>query len=98
MEDFEDDDEREKLIRYAEAYRKRIESKIDAPLVFADGESCPPPPGLRSIRASGLWRRVTGSDPPEDWSVNTIVLALVVRAFGEPIDGSESPKGDDNAG
>jgi len=92
MEVFDDDDEREKLIRYADAYRKRIESKIDEPLVFENGESCQPPAGLRSIRAATLWRKVTGGDPPATWGVDEIVAALVVRAFGEPVENSGGTK------
>jgi hypothetical protein len=90
-----DDDEREKLIRYADAYRKRIESKINAPLVFEDGDSCPPPPGLRSIRAATLWRKATGSEPLPAWGVDDIVLALVIRAFGEPFEPVESEVSDE---
>jgi hypothetical protein len=85
MEVFDEDDE-EKFLRYADAYRKRIESKIDEPLVFENGESCPPPPGLRSIRAVNLWRKATGSEAPPVWGVEDIVLALVIRAFGEPVE------------
>jgi hypothetical protein len=81
MEEYDDDDE-EKLIRYAEFYRKRLESKIDEPLVSDNGEPRDPPKWLRSARAESLWRSVTGSNPPEDWSVDEIVTALVVRAFG----------------
>jgi hypothetical protein len=93
MEEY-DDDEREKFVRYADAYRKRIESKINAPLVFESGESCPPPPGLRSIRAATLWRKATGSEAPPAWSVDDIVLALVIRAFGEPVEPVENSGGE----
>jgi hypothetical protein len=86
MEVFDDDDEREKFVRYADAYRKRIESKIDEPLVFENGESCQPPAGLRSIRAATLWRKASGSEPLPTWGVDDIVLALVIRAFGEPVE------------
>lgn len=81
-DDDDQDDDEEKFIRYAEFYRKRIESKIDDPLVFVDGQSCRPPEWLRAVRAENLWRSVTGSDPPGDWAVDDIVVALVIRAFG----------------
>jgi hypothetical protein len=85
MDVFDEDDE-EKFLRYADAYRKRLEAKIDEPLVFENGESCPPPPGLRSIRAGNLWRKASGSEPLQAWGVDDIVLALVIRAFGEPVE------------
>jgi hypothetical protein len=47
---------------------------------------CPPPPGLRSIRANALWRKASGSEPLQAWGVDDIVLALVIRAFGEPVE------------
>lgn len=96
MDVFYEDDE-EKLVRYADAYRKRLEAKIDEPLVFADGGTCPPPPGLRSIRAGNLWRKATGSEAPPVWGVEDIVLALVIRAFGEPVEPVENSGGTDES-
>lgn len=98
MEEYDDDDE-EKLIRYAEFYRKRLESKIDAPLVSDNGEPRDPPMWLRLARAENLWRNVTGSNPPEDWSVDETITALVVRAFGRLVcegegEGNVDGKGD----
>lgn len=79
------DDDPEKIMRYAEAYRARLEARIDADLHFADGTIIRPPEWLREIRAENLWRRTTGGIVPPEWGIDEIITALVVRAFGQPV-------------
>lgn len=77
------DGDEEQTLRYAEAYRKRLEQKINATIVFSGG-SARPPQWLREIRAENIWRTTTGSSVEADWTVEDTIAALVVWAFGSP--------------
>lgn len=86
-----DDDDEEKFIRYASAYRKRLESKINAVVSTGEGDTAGvtrAPEWLRQIRAQSLWRKIMGKDAPPRWTPEDIVLALVVWAFGRPTQGN----------
>jgi hypothetical protein len=86
-----DDDDEEQTLRYAEAYRKRLEGKINAVVSFGEGEAAGTvraPEWLRQIRAQNIWRRIMSKSAPPEWTVEDIITALVVWAFGRPTQGN----------